>query len=259
MIVEISSFSNPRIKYLKSLGKSRNRKREELFMMEGRPELDHAFNRGLKPKMIAFCDSYISYNEIESLAGNLHCEILQLSKAVFDDLTYQNVSGNFLAVFESWTNSLSSLNPDLFTIVLEGLEKPGNLGAIIRTCDALGVKQVIVSSSEIDLFNPNVLRNSRGGVFNVNVVFTENEETVEYITSNALHAYAAVLSDQAKPLELVKNQKVDVVVFGPESSGLSNFWLDQPLQHVIIPMIGIVDSLNLSVSVAIIASHLLSK
>jgi TrmH family RNA methyltransferase len=159
-------------------------------------------------------------------------------------------------VFESWNNTLESLNPSYFTIVLEGLEKPGNLGAIIRTCDALGVKQVIVSSSEIDLFNPNVLRNSRGGIFNVDVVFVNNDQALGFIVGNNLKAYAAVLSKQAQPIEIVKQEKVDVVVFGPESSGLSTFWLNEPLEHVIIPMKGIVDSLNLSVSVAIVCSHL---
>lgn len=259
MIVEISSFSNPRIKYLKYLGKSRNRKREGLFLMEGRPELDHALKSGLKPKLIGFCDTYISYEEIEALTGGSDCETIQLSKAVFDDLTYQNVPGNFLAVFESWDKSLESLNPDEFTIVLEGIEKPGNLGAIIRTCDALGVKQLVVSSSEIDLFNPNVLRNSRGGIFHTNVVFAENQEVLEFISGNSLNAFAAALSNKAKPIQEIKNSNVDVVIFGPESKGLSDFWLDQSIQHVIIPMNGIVDSLNLSVSVAIIASQLLSK
>jgi RNA methyltransferase, TrmH family len=255
MIVEISSFSNPRIKSLKALSKSRNRKTEGVFCMEGRPELDHAFNAGLKPKLIAFCEHYISLDQIMAITSLAETEVLNLSKAVFDDLTYQNVPKNFLAVFESWQCHLSDFDPRKLTIVLENLEKPGNLGAVIRTCDALGIKQVLVSNSEIDLFNPNVLRNSRGGIFNVDVVFTSNQEASEYLNQNKVKSLAAVLSPTAKDFKSINNQEIEALIFGAESTGLSSFWLDQEIQHIIIPMNGVVDSLNLSVSVAILASH----
>ena len=139
--------------------------------------------------------------------------------------------------------------------MLENLEKPGNLGAVIRTCDALGIKQVLVSNSEIDLFNPNVLRNSRGCIFNVDVVFTSNQEASEYLNQNKVKSLAAVLSPTAKDFKSINNQEIEALIFGAESTGLSSFWLDQEIQHIIIPMNGVADSLNLSVSVAILASH----
>ena len=224
--------------------------------MEGRPELDHAFAKSLKAKTIAYCDFYTSLEVIQNITNTDGVELLHLSKAVFDDLTYQNVPGNFLVVFESWKNELSDLDPGKLTIMLESTEKPGNLGAILRTCDAMGVKQIVVSESEIDLFNPNVLRNSRGGLFNTSVVFCSNQEAFDWLEGNGIKTFAAVLSEKSVAYKTIDKSRIGALLFGSESSGLSEFWLQiDNIENVIIPMDGIVDSLNLSVSVAVLLAY----
>lgn len=248
--LHITSFSNPKFKWLKSFAKSRNRKSEGLFLMEGRPELDHSIKQGRTVQMAVFCDSYTSESEVAALVGEV--SLLKLDKALFDDLAYQHVPGNFILVAESWECKLSELDPKKNTVVLERIEKPGNLGAILRTCDAAGIDQVIVSDSEIDLFNPNVLRNSRGGVFGVDCVFTSNEETLAWLKDNQIQVCSAALREDAVQLSNLSDSGVKAFVFGAESKGLTDFWIDNADQVFMLPMKGIVDSLNLSVTVGIV-------
>lgn len=257
-MLEITSFSNPKYKHLKSLAKSRSRRKEGLFIAEGRPELDVAIQAGIPPVLAVFCESYISQNELVNIVGD-KVEMLLLSKALFDDLVYQQVPGNFIALFKSWENGFDKLSSSGNVVVLEALEKPGNLGAVLRTCDAAGVSDVIVCGSNIDLFNPNVIRNSRGAAFTVNVVFCSNEEAFYYLKSRELPVYAAALSDAAVNYIEVKGSQPMALVFGAESKGLSEFWTNQSDKQIIIPMQGTVDSLNLSVSVAVILFGLMKQ
>ncbi|MEX2597762.1 MAG: TrmH family RNA methyltransferase [Salibacteraceae bacterium] len=252
----IESFSNPQYKFLKSLSKSRNRRKEERFLMEGRPELDVAFQQGLKPELIAYCDFYISEVELAKLISNSDFQLLHLKKELFESITYQHVRGNFLAVFSSFYHRLDDIDVDGDLLILEKVEKPGNLGAILRTADALGYKTVICTETEIDLFNPNVLRNSRGALFGLKTVFASNEQTLEFLEKNNFKIYAAALTDQAEDYRMIRdiNEKL-ALIFGSESKGLSDFWLYCAHQHVIIPMHGVVDSLNLSVTLAILACY----
>jgi len=249
----IESFSNPLVKRIKALSKSRNRKREGVFLLEGRPELDHAIQLGVDFETILFSDHYTSLDEINSLTQGKSMPMVQLSKAVFDDLVVQQVPGNFLALCKSWHTELQQLDrqTDLI-VVLESLEKPGNLGAILRTCDAVGIQNVIVANSQIDRFNPNVLRNSRGAAFSVNVSFDTNENVRDYLAQHGFTTYAAALDETSVDYKLIDKGQKRAIVFGAESKGLSNFWLQHADNKVIIPMNGKVDSLNLSVSVGVI-------
>lgn len=257
MLTDISSHSNPKYKYLKSLSKSRNRKKENVYLMEGRPELDIALGKGLEPEWIAFSESYITLEELEHLGVSDSTPKLRLSKALFDDLAYQHVPGNFMAVFPSWDVTPNSLDFSKPIVVLESVEKPGNLGAILRSCDAFGIADVLVTETDIDLFNPNVLRNSRGAVFSVRCSFCSNEEAHALLSENGADIYAAALTEGAIDYRQVERKPPLAMVFGAESIGLSSFWLERA-QPVVIPMAGTVDSLNVSVSCAVILSHLSS-
>lgn len=255
MVIEITSHSNPRFKYLKSLSKSRNRKKEGVFLMEGRPELDLALNKGLVPELIVLCESYANEDVILPLLKGQPPSLIKLPKALFDELAYQQVPGNFMALFAAWDTSLEALSGKGHLVVLESVEKPGNLGAILRSCDAFGVQELIVANTEIDLFNPNVLRNSRGAVFSVNCAFCSNEEAADFIERKELRMLAAALSDQACDYRSVAQDTPVALVLGAESKGLSPFWLNRA-SHIMIPMRGTVDSLNVSVSCAVMLSHL---
>lgn len=259
MIIDISSHSNPRIKQLKSLEKSRNRKSQGVFLMEGRPELDHAFALGLKAETVIFCEAYIAQDAVVTILSNQKPELLRLSKNLFDELSYQNTPNNFMAIFKSWEVGFADLNPQEPILVLENVEKPGNLGAILRSCDAAGLKQIIVCESEIDLFNPNVIRNSRGAIFGTKCVFTTNDSALSYLKENHYSLYAAALRPMSKDYRKFDYPKKTALLFGSESDGLSEFWLNQADEHIIIPMRGIGDSLNVSVSVGIIVYELINQ
>lgn len=220
--------------------------------MEGRPELDLAIKSGLKPLTILYCESYIDIDQIESIVSIGEVELIHLSKSLFDELAFQTIPGNFLMAFKSWNMAMTQLMPQDLTVIIEAVEKPGNLGAILRTCDAAGIKNVLVTDTEVDLFNPNVIRNSRGAVFTINTVFCSNADALVYIEQNKLEVYAAVLSAKAVSYKTVAEDSKKALVFGAESRGLSSFWFEHSKHHITIPMRGIVDSLNVSVSVAII-------
>ena len=251
-MINISSFSNPRFKYFKSLSKSRKRKKEGVFLMEGREELDLASKAGLKPKVLAYTEAYMETDYILDKYDVANTEIIQFSKALFDELAYQQVPNNYIAIFESWPTDLEQINGIGNIVVLEGLEKPGNLGAIIRTCSAAGIVNVIVTESEIDLFNPNVIRNSRGALFNLNVAFTSNAQLLDFIKTKQYRIVATALDDSSKDYRTIKNAHTKAIIFGSESKGISNFWIDNSNEKIIIPMSDKLDSLNLSVSVGII-------
>ena len=162
---------------------------------------------------------------------------------------------NFIGVFPAFLNDLAMINDDEPIVVLEKVEKPGNLGAILRTCDALGVKNIIATESPVDLFNPNILRNSRGAIFSTTCVFASNEEVLKFLKRRNSQVYCAALTEGSEDYRKVNLQKNNAYVFGSEAHGLSDFWLSSSDQNIIIPMQGEVDSLNVSVSVAIILSH----
>jgi TrmH family RNA methyltransferase len=249
-MIEITSFSNTKYKYFKSLGKSRNRKKEGVFLMEGREELDMAHIRSIVPETVLFCESYISPVEIQERYGE-QIDKVKLSKPLFDELTYQNVPGNYLGLFRVWHSPIESMEVDTRTVILEAVEKPGNLGAILRTCEAAGIANVVVTESQIDLFNPNVIRNSRGAFLNVKTAFTSNEAAKAWCVAEGLAVYATSLDKEAIDFRDVDRGRSVVFVFGGEAQGISDFWKTNA-QLITIPMQGTVDSLNLSVSVGIV-------
>ncbi|GAB5537987.1 MAG: RNA methyltransferase [Salibacteraceae bacterium] len=218
--------------------------------MEGREELDMALTMNIVPKSVVFCPSYVSVDEVLQRYGE-EIEILSVSKSLFDALAYQKVPGNYMAIFASWTHNLEKMKPGGTTVILEGIEKPGNLGAIIRTCEAAGVENILVTEADIDLFNPNVIRNSRGSFFNVNTAFCSNDEAMNWVKKHGISIYATSIAENSVDFRSIADSDRKAFVFGPESSGLSDYWL-KGSTVVTIPMHGSVDSLNLSVSVGIV-------
>lgn len=223
--------------------------------MEGRPELDIAIQQGWKPELLVYCNAYIDEKNLSQIIDMNAAKVLNISKSLFDDLAYQQVPGNFMAVFPSREFGLSDLDPTQPLVILENVEKPGNLGAILRTCDAAGVRQVIVTETAIDHYNPNVLRNSRGAAFTVKTVFCSNDEALNFCTQNQYVTLAAALSPEAIDYRKADPEQKTALIFGAESTGLSDYWFNHSDQQVIIPMRGVVDSLNVSVSVAVMLAH----
>ena len=223
--------------------------------MEGREELDLALKLGHQPLELYYSLAYITKEEVSSFTLGDHCQPVVLSKSLFDAIAYQKVPGNYMAVFPAFEHALDDLNEHELCVVLEKVEKPGNLGAILRTCDALGVGKLILTETEIDLFNPNVIRNSRGAVFTVSCSISTNQELKSMFQKAGRKSIATALTPSAIPYQQSQRVTPCALIFGSESLGLSDFWLEHADETVIIPMRGQVDSLNVSVSVGILASH----
>jgi TrmH family RNA methyltransferase len=176
-----------------------------------------------------------------------------VSKEVFDKMAYRENSDGCLAVAEIKNSVLSEikLSDSPFIIVLEGIEKPGNLGAILRTADAAQVDAVIICDPKTDIYNPNVIRSSVGCVFTNQVVACTSEEALEYLTKNGISSYAAALtaSDYYQKTDMAKSC---AIVMGTEADGLSEFWLEKSDKQIKIAMRGKIDSLNVSTSCAVL-------
>ena len=192
-------------------------------------------------------------SEMQAFVMDSGSHMNRVSREVFPKMAYRGSVKNVLGVAKMRHRSLSDLpraeNP--FFLILEKVEKPGNLGAVLRSADAAGVDGVIVCDQDTDLFNPNVIRNSLGGFFNLPVVQAGNEETIHYLRQNNLRIYTTWL-EASVSYTTMDFRKGCAVVLGSESQGVSETWVQASDQNIIIPMKGIVDSLNVSNAASIL-------
>ena len=252
MIDKITSINNPKIKnILKLQQKSSERRKQNLIVIEGLREITLALNGKINIKSIFICPEIIDLSTIE---GKFNSDIIfEVTSDVYDKLAYRNSTEGILALAEVKHSTLENLklreNP--LIIVLESVEKPGNLGAILRTADAANVDAVIISDPLTDIYNPNVIRSSIGCVFTTQVVTASSDETIKWLKDKKIKSYAAALT--AKDYYHTKDfTKPTAIVMGTEATGLSDNWLKNTDNQIIIPMSGKIDSLNVSTSTAIL-------
>jgi RNA methyltransferase, TrmH family len=248
--VDITSLQNPRVKLLVRLRERREREKDKLILVEGRYEIETALSSGLNPQTLYVAPSLAGPENLDLKAG----ETLSVSEAVFQKISYRDNPDGYLAVFPKPNPSLASiiLSEPPFVIVAESVEKPGNLGAILRTADAAGADALLVSNPRTDIYNPNVIRASRGTVFTVPVVQASNEKSLGWLRENGIAVLAATPS-AVKPYTEANLSQAVALALGTEDEGLSGFWLENADEKVLIPMLGAVNSLNVSVSAAILA------
>lgn len=250
----ITSLQNPKVKNILLLQeKSRERKQQGLFVVEGERELRLAIEGGYTIVSL-FC-----YSELRPLSVELEkllppdVQRYNISKAVFEKLAYRENSDGLIAVAKSKESTLESIklpaNP--FIIILEAVEKPGNLGAILRTADAAQVDAIVVCDPLCDIYNPNVVRSSIGCLFTQQVAAATSEETLRWLKEKGISSYAAELTAAQWYHETALNVPC-AIVMGTEADGLSDFWLTNATARIKIPMRGKIDSLNVSVATAII-------
>jgi TrmH family RNA methyltransferase len=258
----ITSLQNPRIKNVIRLGNRRHRDRLKQTVVEGVREASLALQSGVLPIEAFICPDYLDSAEGQHLAQQLlqlavdkQARLFELSPAVFDKMAYRGGSGGVLLVFPFFTRTLNDLpvgsNP-LFAVV-DGAEKPGNLGAILRTADAAGLDALLLTGEETtgtDIHNPNVIRASLGAYFTVPVVMTTRERALSWFKEHEITTVATT-PDANKEYTAVAYTGPTAIVMGSEASGLSQEWLDAADIKVRIPMAGEVDSLNLSVATAL--------
>ncbi len=253
--LEITSPSNPRIKHLVTLRRRRDRDRAGVTLVEGFEEIGLALAAGVRPRALYYCPELMTsgtLNLADRMAG-LGAEIIQVSRLVFAKVAYRESPDGWLAVVPAVPTDLAKLDLGERPLVLicEGVEKPGNLGAILRTADAAGVSAVIAAGPVTDWGNPNVVRASKGTVFTVPVASAESPEVLEWLADRSLTLVASTPASE----ELLTDVDLTVptaIAVGSEKHGLPAHWLAHADVRVRIPMYGRADSLNVATSAAIL-------
>ena len=244
----ITSKTNPRIKNIVKLQKASERREQNLIIIEGQREIERAQKCGFEIDQLYVCPTLL--REPLSIHANFTEEV---SEDVFDKIAYREGSDGLLALARPKYKSLGEYKPkkDALIIVLETVEKPGNLGAVMRTADAAGVDAVIVADPGTDLYNPNAIRASIGCIFSVPVYACSTEECIQWLKSNNITIYCTYLKASIDYLD-ADFRKASAIVMGTEATGISDAWVNAADQNIIIPMNGIADSLNVSVTTAIV-------
>ena len=250
----IESFQNPKIKNLIRLTTdNRFRKKQKVFIIEGQQENERALKFNFKVIEFFICEEiFNSYLPNEKI--NL------VSKEIYEKIAYRGTSEGIIGIYEEKENSLQDYQPseNASIIILEGIEKPGNLGAILRSCEAFGIEALIITDPKVDFYNPNVIRSSVGCIFGMNIFSSKNEELLSFLKENQFQIFTTLMSQDAQSIHEKDYTKKSAILFGTEHSGLSNFWKGKG-DNVLVPMVGTIDSLNLSNAVAITCYEILRQ
>ena len=256
---QITSTQNPKIKHLLTLQQKSSLRREEgLFVVEGRREIIHCITAGyvIDSVFTISYDDYVINIQVPYLTIMPSTpSVYEVSAKVYEKIAYRGSTEGITAIVKTKPHSLDQMavktSPTPLYVVLESVEKPGNLGAILRTADAAGIDGVIICDPLTDLYNPNLIRSSIGAVFTVPVATCSSEECIQFLKQNKVQILTAQLQDSA----LYYNQDMKcatAIVMGTESTGLTDIWRQAADAHIRIPMLGKLDSLNVSVSAAIL-------
>lgn len=225
---------------------------QQLFVIEGRKEIMLALNAGYKIGNIFYCVDQLQEKDLEPelVKDKL---VIPVTQEVFDKIAIRENSGGVIAVAEMKTHHLSDIKTtgDPLYLVLESVEKPGNLGAILRTSDAAGVSAVIICDQQTDIYNPNVIRSSIGCLFTQPVAIASSAETIAWLKKNNFSIWCTYL-EASKPYFDIDFRKGGAIVMGAESTGLSPEWVKEASSNIIIPMMGKADSMNVSTSAAVV-------
>ena len=252
----IRSFQNPKVKALVRLKESRERRKKGRFIIEGRRELFRAIDCGVTVEQVYYAPEYFGESEKVELAmrfSDFGMEVIRLSQAVFEKCSYRKGPDGLIGIGQVRSQSLDNLPRSRcpFYLVVEGIEKPGNLGALIRTADAAGVDAVLVTDPVADLYNPNVIRASQGSVFRVFVTVGDRDACFNKLESLDVSILTVSPKSRTRYWNADLRQPI-ALIMGSEKEGLSEFWLDHGGLGITIPMVGISDSLNVSASAAIV-------
>ncbi|MDO5970090.1 RNA methyltransferase [Flavivirga aquimarina] len=251
---EITSTQNPYIKQLAQLkDKSRERKKNGQFLIEGAREISLALKGNYKLETVLYYPELISQEQLNELT-NQQTNIIETSKDVYQKLAYRDTTEGVLAVAKSKDHNINHLEfstkPPLI-LIAEAPEKPGNIGAILRTADAANVDAVIIANPKTDLYNPNIIRSSVGCVFTNQIATGNTTEIIDFLKENNIDIYCAALQASVD-YHTQDYTKPTAIVVGTEATGLRHEWLKNSTQNIIIPMQGEIDSMNVSVAAGIL-------
>jgi TrmH family RNA methyltransferase len=251
---KLTSVNNKEVKGFYQLTlKAKHRKTSNTFLIEGLREIKLASKNHWQIKQLLFCPKIISEEDLDKSFKN-EIEKIQVSLEVYQKLAYRGSTEGVIAITNCKNHDLinikfKSKNP--LIIVIEAPEKPGNIGAILRTADAANIDAVIIANPKTDLYNPNIIRSSVGSIFTNNIYIGNTTEVISLLKNKNIKIYASSLQAD----ELYHNQnysKPCALIIGTEDKGISKEWLENSYKNVKIPMKGEIDSLNLSNAAAIL-------
>lgn len=253
---QITSIQNQLIKDIFQLQeKSKARKKAGLFVIEGIREIEIALKNDFEITQLLFCFNLFDAENLNNFKKKLSTatELIEISKEVYQKIAYRESTEGIIAIARTKNHSLESLqlpeNP--LIIVLESLEKPGNIGAVLRTADAANIDAVLIADPKTDLYNPNMVRSSVGAVFTNKIATADSTAIINYLKSKNIAIFSAILQE-AVSYYSVDFTEGSAIVMGTEATGLSEVWRSQSTSNIIIPMQGQIDSMNVSVAAAVL-------
>lgn len=254
--MKITSTQSKILKQIISLQDNRMRKRGDEFGVEGFREINLALTNGFKVSKVLVCPELLTEEETIFLREkNFNSGILwELSLTCFDKLLVRKRSSGLYFVFYKKEEGvlLNPIGSESLYLVLDGIEKPANLGAILRSCDGAGVTQVILTNPKVDIYHPHVVRGSLGACFSLSCFDSTSQELYDFFVQHKIRILTSYL-DKSSEIYFKKNLKFSLaLVLGSEDTGVSSFWVKNQTDKIIIPMKGQVDSLNVSVAAAVL-------
>lgn len=249
---QITSTQNPKVKRALTLEKSRERKKQQRFLIEGWREFQYAIQAGYTAESIFYNPEQLTEQSLLEVVDDPQL-LLPVSEAVFTKLAYRDSTAGVVAVMKSKSHQLAdlALSENALILVVEGVEKPGNLGALLRTGDAANLDAVIICDPLVDFYNPNVIRSSVGTVFTRQLAAANSSETIEFLHAQNFKLFCTHLQ-AAMPYTEADYSGRTAIVAGTEAFGLSEVWPANSTANIIIPMRGEIDSMNVSAATAVV-------
>lgn len=233
--------------------KAKARKQTGTFLIEGKREIELALKGNYEIETILFLPEIISQSQITTLTNDRISDLIEISKEVYQKLAYRDTTEGILAIAKTKSLQLSDLklseNP--LILVAESPEKPGNIGALLRTADAANLDAVIIANPKSDLYNPNIVRSSVGCLFTRQIATGTTSEIIAFLKSNTINFYCATLQNSTS-YHTQNYTLPTALIVGTEATGLTKEWRENATQNIIIPMQGEIDSMNVSVAAAIL-------
>jgi len=251
---KITSIQNTYIKdLLKLQEKSRERRKKGLFLVEGKREISLVTKGSYTIHTVLFVADFFSEEKLNNLKLQ-SAQQIEITKEVYKKLAYRDSTEGIIAVVKTKDFTLKNINFDTknpLILILEGIEKPGNIGAMLRTADAANIDAVFIADAKSDIYNPNIIRSSVGCIFTNQIAISTSKDIINYLRKNNINIYSATLQNSN---EYYKENytKASAIVVGTEATGLTDLWKESATQNINIPMQGQIDSMNVSVAAAII-------
>lgn len=251
---KISSKQNQGIKNIVQLQKSAERIKQKLFLVEGIKEIEKVILAGYTIEAVYFCPEIVSHKYVFQLLPETYKgQVFEVSTEVFAKIAYREHSGGIILLAGTKPHGFDELkikgNP--LILVMDGVEKPGNIGAMFRTADAAGISAIIICNPGTDLYNPNVIRASLGCIFTVPTVVSTTPEAVDWLKKNEINIFTSHLH-ASKPYYEMDFTNASAIVVGAEDIGVSDIWSRSAASNIIIPMKGMADSMNVSTAAAVL-------